>query len=222
MSGPFVGLKRFPSRLPAAPGAESRPSFLQCDAGLSVTQGSTSRGFILSSHPVCCAHARRCSAVSAFSGEGERIEGFETQREAQSEYGHTTNVQEDALLKRARAASPHHPRLISTRMLSGSEGKMKKFNIRKVLDGLTAVSSPSPSAQLGTKENELIPETLQSEHFQLCKTVRHGFPYQPSSMAFDPVQKILAIGTQSGALRLYPFHDENEKCVWSVTGAEGT
>lgn len=37
------------------------------------------------------------------------------------------------------------------------------------------------------------------------QTVRHGFPYQPSSMAFDPVQKILAIGTQSGALRLYPF-----------------
>ncbi|XP_058612292.1 syntaxin-binding protein 5a isoform X2 [Onychostoma macrolepis] len=80
---------------------------------------------------------------------------------------------------------------------------MKKFNIRKVLDGLTAVSSPSTSPQLGAKENELIPETLQSEHFQLCKTVRHGFPYQPSSMAFDPVQKILAIGTQSGALRLF-------------------
>uniref|UniRef100_A0A8C1LMP5 Syntaxin-binding protein 5-like n=1 Tax=Cyprinus carpio TaxID=7962 RepID=A0A8C1LMP5_CYPCA len=80
---------------------------------------------------------------------------------------------------------------------------MKKFNIRKVLDGLTAVSSPSPSPQLGAKENELIPETLQSEHFQICKTVRHGFPYQPSSMAFDPVQKILAIGTQSGALRLF-------------------
>lgn len=35
--------------------------------------------------------------------------------------------------------------------------------------------------------------------------MRHGFPYQPSSMAFDPVQKILAIGTQTGALRLYPF-----------------
>ncbi|KTG04914.1 hypothetical protein cypCar_00004542 [Cyprinus carpio] len=87
---------------------------------------------------------------------------------------------------------------------------MKKFNIRKVLDGLTAVSSPSPSPQLGAKENELIPETLQSEHFQICKTVRHGFPYQPSSMAFDPVQKILAIGTQSGALRLYPFHNGNE------------
>ncbi|KAL4593302.1 syntaxin-binding protein 5 isoform X7 [Arapaima gigas] len=35
--------------------------------------------------------------------------------------------------------------------------------------------------------------------------MRHGFPYQPSAMAFDPVQKILAIGTQNGALRLYPF-----------------
>uniref|UniRef100_H3DPR2 Syntaxin-binding protein 5-like n=1 Tax=Tetraodon nigroviridis TaxID=99883 RepID=H3DPR2_TETNG len=82
---------------------------------------------------------------------------------------------------------------------------MKKFNIRKVLDGLTAASSSSSAtAQPGTpRENDLVQETLQSEHFQLCKTVRHGFPYQPSSMAFDPVQKILAVGTQTGALRLF-------------------
>ncbi|XP_076013433.1 syntaxin-binding protein 5 isoform X5 [Genypterus blacodes] len=82
---------------------------------------------------------------------------------------------------------------------------MKKFNIRKVLDGLTAVSSSSSAATPpGTpRENDTVQETLQSEHFQLCKTVRHGFPYQPSSMAFDPVQKILAVGTQSGALRLF-------------------
>ncbi|XP_054653735.1 syntaxin-binding protein 5 isoform X8 [Dunckerocampus dactyliophorus] len=82
---------------------------------------------------------------------------------------------------------------------------MKKFNIRKVLDGLTAVSSSSSAAaQTGaSKENEAVQENLQSEHFQLCKTVRHGFPHQPSSMAFDPVQKILAIGTLTGALRLF-------------------
>ncbi|XP_058469277.1 syntaxin-binding protein 5a isoform X1 [Solea solea] len=80
---------------------------------------------------------------------------------------------------------------------------MKKFNIRKVLDGLKEVSSSAPSVQVGPQENHLIQETLQSDHFQLCKTVRHGFPYQPSAMAFDPVQKILAIGTQSGALRLF-------------------
>uniref|UniRef100_A0A8B9TAB3 Syntaxin-binding protein 5 n=1 Tax=Anas platyrhynchos TaxID=8839 RepID=A0A8B9TAB3_ANAPL len=85
---------------------------------------------------------------------------------------------------------------------------MRKFNIRKVLDGLTAVSSAASASsaaqqqQAGNRESE-IQETLQSEHFQLCKTVRHGFPYQPSALAFDPVQKILAIGTQTGALRLF-------------------
>ncbi|XP_017505798.1 syntaxin-binding protein 5 isoform X6 [Manis javanica] len=85
---------------------------------------------------------------------------------------------------------------------------MRKFNIRKVLDGLTAGSSsasqqpPPPQHASGTREPE-IQETLQSEHFQLCKTVRHGFPYQPSALAFDPVQKILAVGTQTGALRLF-------------------
>lgn len=47
--------------------------------------------------------------------------------------------------------------------------KMKKFNIRKVLDGLKEVSSSAPSVQVGPQENHLIQETLQSEHFQLCK-----------------------------------------------------
>uniref|UniRef100_A0A8C9ACS2 Syntaxin-binding protein 5 n=1 Tax=Prolemur simus TaxID=1328070 RepID=A0A8C9ACS2_PROSS len=84
---------------------------------------------------------------------------------------------------------------------------MRKFNIRKVLDGLTAGSSSTSQQQqqqppTGNREPE-IQETLQSEHFQLCKTVRHGFPYQPSALAFDPVQKILAVGTQTGALRLF-------------------
>ncbi|XP_037669655.1 syntaxin-binding protein 5-like isoform X9 [Choloepus didactylus] len=82
---------------------------------------------------------------------------------------------------------------------------MRKFNIRKVLDGLTAGSSsaaqPPPPAPPGSREPE-VAETLQAEHFQLCKTVRHGFPYRPSALAFDPVQKILAVGTQLGALRL--------------------
>ncbi|XP_043448493.1 syntaxin-binding protein 5 isoform X3 [Prionailurus bengalensis] len=85
---------------------------------------------------------------------------------------------------------------------------MRKFNIRKVLDGLTAGSSSASQQQqqqqhpAANREPE-IQETLQSEHFQLCKTVRHGFPYQPSALAFDPVQKILAVGTQTGALRLF-------------------
>lgn len=46
---------------------------------------------------------------------------------------------------------------------------MKKFNIRKVLDGLKEASSSTPSVQVVPQENHLIQETIQSEHFQLCK-----------------------------------------------------
>ncbi|XP_068557528.1 syntaxin-binding protein 5-like isoform X8 [Cebidichthys violaceus] len=34
------------------------------------------------------------------------------------------------------------------------------------------------------------------------QTVRHGFPYQPTALAFDPVQKILAIGSRTGGIRI--------------------
>ncbi|CAD6209865.1 GSCOCG00010852001-RA-CDS, partial [Cotesia congregata] len=36
-------------------------------------------------------------------------------------------------------------------------------------------------------------------------TFRHGFPHQPTAIAFDPVQKLLAIGTKTGSLRLKFF-----------------
>ncbi|XP_014812669.1 PREDICTED: syntaxin-binding protein 5-like isoform X4 [Calidris pugnax] len=99
---------------------------------------------------------------------------------------------------------------------------MKKFNFRKVLDGLTA-SSPGGSSGGGSgggsgagggsvhpggtagaagTPREEIQETLTSDYFQICKTVRHGFPYLPTALAFDPVQKILAIGTRTGAIRI--------------------
>jgi len=38
------------------------------------------------------------------------------------------------------------------------------------------------------------------------QTFRHGFPYQPTVLAYDPVQNILAIGTKTGALRMYPLY----------------
>ncbi|XP_047456531.1 syntaxin-binding protein 5-like isoform X10 [Mugil cephalus] len=89
---------------------------------------------------------------------------------------------------------------------------MKKF--RKVLDGLTTsspgvtIGSPSCGSAAGTPTAAPTPreidvqETLVSENFQLCKTVRHGFPYQPTALAFDPVQKILAIGSRTGGVRI--------------------
>ncbi|XP_019945187.1 syntaxin-binding protein 5-like isoform X11 [Paralichthys olivaceus] len=89
---------------------------------------------------------------------------------------------------------------------------MKKF--RKVLDGLTTsspggtIGSPSCGSAAGTPTTAPTPkeidvqETLVSENFQLCKTVRHGFPYQPTALAFDPVQKILAVGSRTGGVRI--------------------
>ncbi|KAJ8314810.1 hypothetical protein KUTeg_006960 [Tegillarca granosa] len=76
---------------------------------------------------------------------------------------------------------------------------MKRFTIKGVIDGIrSSVSAP-------TKLENEVEETLHSGHFQVCKTVRHGFPYQPTAVAFDPVQHLLAIGTKSGALRMYPL-----------------
>ncbi|XP_067110334.1 syntaxin-binding protein 5-like isoform X2 [Osmerus mordax] len=89
---------------------------------------------------------------------------------------------------------------------------MKKF--RKVLDGLTTsspgstIGSPSCGSASGTPTAAPTPreidiqETLVSENFQISKTVRHGFPYQPTALAFDPLQKIVAIGTRTGGIRL--------------------
>uniref|UniRef100_A0A8C3BWS2 Syntaxin-binding protein 5-like n=1 Tax=Cairina moschata TaxID=8855 RepID=A0A8C3BWS2_CAIMO len=97
---------------------------------------------------------------------------------------------------------------------------MKKFNFRKVLDGLTASSPggsggggggsgagggsvhPAGTAGAAGTPREEVQETLTSDYFQICKTVRHGFPYLPTALAFDPVQKILAIGTRTGAIRI--------------------
>lgn len=34
------------------------------------------------------------------------------------------------------------------------------------------------------------------------QTFRHGLPYSPTALAYDPVQKLLAIGDKSGSLRM--------------------
>ena len=45
-------------------------------------------------------------------------------------------------------------------------------------------------------------ESLHPPHFSLEKTLLHGFPFKPTCMAFDPVQKVLAIGNRVGSVRL--------------------
>ncbi|XP_069133326.1 syntaxin-binding protein 5-like isoform X4 [Argopecten irradians] len=76
------------------------------------------------------------------------------------------------------------------------KSKMKKFTLKGVLDGIRSSVSAPP------KFESEVEETLRTDHFQVCKTVRHGFPYQPTAVAFDPVQHLLAIGTRTGSLRI--------------------
>ncbi|XP_013071471.1 syntaxin-binding protein 5-like isoform X3 [Biomphalaria glabrata] len=73
----------------------------------------------------------------------------------------------------------------------------KKFTLKTVLDGLRGSGSSSQSRP----ETE-IEETLRSEHYHVTKTVRHGFPFTPTALAFDPIQHLLAIGNRNGSLRI--------------------
>jgi len=73
---------------------------------------------------------------------------------------------------------------------------MKKFTFKGVLDGIRSSVAPQ------IKPDQDIVETLRSDYFQVAKTFRHGFPYQPTALAFDPIQRLLAIGTKNGSLRI--------------------
>ncbi|XP_044739572.1 syntaxin-binding protein 5 isoform X5 [Chrysoperla carnea] len=101
---------------------------------------------------------------------------------------------------------------------------MKKFTFKGVLDGFRS------SVQQSSRPDQEIHETLRSEHFDVKKTFRHGFPFQPTAIAFDPVQKILAIGSKCGSLRLLgrPGVDAHAKhesplatAAVNIPGAEG-
>ncbi|XP_065362681.1 syntaxin-binding protein 5 isoform X2 [Calliphora vicina] len=74
---------------------------------------------------------------------------------------------------------------------------MKKFTFKGVLDGFRQTVQPQ-----AIRQEQEIQESLKIEHFALRKTFRHGFPYSPTAFAFDPVQKLLAIGDKNGSLRI--------------------
>ncbi|XP_036380984.1 LLGL scribble cell polarity complex component 2 isoform X1 [Megalops cyprinoides] len=60
-------------------------------------------------------------------------------------------------------------------------------------------------------------DKLKQELYQFNKTVEHGFPHQPSALGYSPTLQLLAIGTRSGAIKLYGapgvefmgLHEEN-------------
>uniref|UniRef100_A0A8B9J2A9 LLGL scribble cell polarity complex component 2 n=1 Tax=Amazona collaria TaxID=241587 RepID=A0A8B9J2A9_9PSIT len=64
-------------------------------------------------------------------------------------------------------------------------------------------------------------ERLKRDLFQFNKTVEHGFPHQPSALGYSPCLRLMAIGTRSGAIKLYGapgvefmgLHEENNTVV---------
>lgn len=46
-------------------------------------------------------------------------------------------------------------------------------------------------------------QKLQKELFSFRKTVQHGFPNKPTALAWDPELRIAAIGTASGAIKIF-------------------
>lgn len=88
---------------------------------------------------------------------------------------------------------------------------MKKFvSIKGVIENIRqSVNSPAPAGGPGGSaggpvklEQEII-ESLIPDQFTAEFTVRHGFPFKPLSMAYDPIQHLLAIGTRCGEVRVF-------------------
>uniref|UniRef100_A0A672NHN5 Lethal giant larvae homologue 2 domain-containing protein n=1 Tax=Sinocyclocheilus grahami TaxID=75366 RepID=A0A672NHN5_SINGR len=46
-------------------------------------------------------------------------------------------------------------------------------------------------------------EKIKQDLFAFNKTVEHGFPNQPSALAYDPKLQLMAFGTKSGAIKIY-------------------
>jgi syntaxin-binding protein 5 len=92
-----------------------------------------------------------------------------------------------------------------------------KKRIASAFDGFRGNQASS-----ATKAELNIKETLTSRDFNFARgclfsnvehlnsnfiqVVRHGFPHDPRCMAYDPVQRLLAIGSGNGSIRMYQFY----------------
>ncbi|XP_063816680.1 LLGL scribble cell polarity complex component 2 isoform X2 [Pseudophryne corroboree] len=69
--------------------------------------------------------------------------------------------------------------------------------------------------------HDSVRERLKRDLFQFNKTVEHGFPNQPSALGFSDSLRLMAIGTRSGAIKIYGcpgvefmgLHDENNAVI---------
>ncbi|CAH8647548.1 unnamed protein product [Heterobilharzia americana] len=79
----------------------------------------------------------------------------------------------------------------------------KSRRLLKVIDGIRSWNISSCQSNPTSKSAIDIEECLKCDHFQVGKICQHGFPYQSTCIAFDPVQRIVAVGTKSGCIRIF-------------------
>ncbi|CAB3253756.1 unnamed protein product [Arctia plantaginis] len=73
-------------------------------------------------------------------------------------------------------------------------------------------------------------QKLQNELFAFRKTVQHGFPHRASALAWDPLLRVIALGTATGALKvygrpgveLYGQHPNSESSITQIHFIPGT
>ncbi|CAL8108438.1 unnamed protein product [Calicophoron daubneyi] len=80
---------------------------------------------------------------------------------------------------------------------------VRSKKLLKVIDGIRSWNISTSQSPTSAKPFVEIEEVLKSEQFQVGKIAVHGFPCQPTCIAFDPVQRIVAIGTRSGVIRIF-------------------
>ena len=64
-------------------------------------------------------------------------------------------------------------------------------------------SNAQAQAQSNATELEVSQEKARKELLKLTKTARIGFPHRPICVAYDCVQRLVAIGTRQGLVKLY-------------------
>ncbi|XP_055333757.1 syntaxin-binding protein 5-like [Paramacrobiotus metropolitanus] len=80
---------------------------------------------------------------------------------------------------------------------------MKKLTFRSMLDNLRSSVAGVADAVTGANKFDIDPdENVRPQDFAFAEVSRHGFPQDPTTMALEPVQRILAIGTRHGLIRL--------------------
>ena len=69
-----------------------------------------------------------------------------------------------------------------------------------------------------------IMEKIHPPHLGLEMTLVHGYPYKPTAMAFDPVQRVLAIGNKEGTIKIFgkrgidlTYQHESRRCVYILS-----